>query len=103
MGEVPISDPKLFREACYVGGKWLGHAGGAVIRVENPATGELVGHVPKLGAAETANAIDAASAALPAWRALTARDRSVILRRWFDLMLANQDDLARLMTTEQGK
>jgi succinate semialdehyde dehydrogenase (EC 1.2.1.16) len=71
--------------------------------VTNPATGEVIGTVPKMGTAETRRAIEAADKALPAWRALTAKERSAKLRRWFELMIENQDDLARLMTTEQGK
>jgi succinate-semialdehyde dehydrogenase/glutarate-semialdehyde dehydrogenase len=98
---VSLQDPKLFRQACYIDGAWTD--GGSVIEVDNPATGELVGTVPKVGRAETRQAIDAASRAFPAWRRKTARERAAVLRRWFELMLAAQDDLARLMTTEQGK
>ena len=97
-----LRDPTLFREACYVNGEWL-PANGASIAVDDPATGELIGSVPKFGARETRLAIDAASAAYPAWRARTAKDRAVLLRRWFDLLMSNQEDLARLMTIEQGK
>jgi succinate-semialdehyde dehydrogenase/glutarate-semialdehyde dehydrogenase len=77
--------------------------GSHTIDVDNPATGETVGTVPKLGRAETRQAIEAAERALPAWRKKPAKERAVIMRRWFDLMMANQDDLAKLMTTEQGK
>ncbi len=98
---VSLQDPKLFRQACYIDGAWTD--GGSVIEVDNPATGELVGTVPKVGRAETRQAIDAASRAFPAWRRKTAKERAAVLRRWFELMLAAQDDLARLMTTEQGK
>src|ERR1044071_3792967 len=98
---VSLQDPKLFRQACYIDGAWVdGRAG---FDVDNPATGEVIGTVPKLGHAETRQAIDAASRAFPAWRRRTAKERAAVMRRWFELMLANQDDLARLMTTEQGK
>ncbi len=73
------------------------------MKVDNPADGSLVGTVPDMGAAETRRAVEAANAALPAWRALTAKERSVVLRKWFDLMVANADDLAALLTAEQGK
>jgi succinate-semialdehyde dehydrogenase / glutarate-semialdehyde dehydrogenase len=98
---VSLQDPKLFRQACYINGAWIEGRDG--IDVDNPATGEIVGTVPRLGRAETRQAIDAASRAFPAWRRKTAKERAAVMRRWFDLMLANQDDLARLMTTEQGK
>jgi succinate-semialdehyde dehydrogenase/glutarate-semialdehyde dehydrogenase len=93
----------LFRQQAYVDGRWRDADAGATIRVLNPATGALVGTVPKLGASETRQAIEAAAKAMPAWRAKTAKDRAAILRRWYELILANQDDLALLMTTEQGK
>src|SRR5512141_2729624 len=101
--DLGFNDPKLFREACYVDGARIPSRSGAVIDVDNPATAELLGTVPKLGAAETRQAIDAAARALPAWRKKTAKERAQVLRRWFDLMMANQEDLARLMTLEQGK
>jgi len=100
---VSLKDPKLFRQACYIDGAWAPPRGGAAINVDNPATGEIVGVVPKFGAAETRGAIDAAARALPEWRSRTAKERAVVIRRWFDLMMANQEDLARLMTIEQGK
>ena len=100
---VTLNDPKLFRQACYVDGAWITAKGGASIPVDNPATGETIGTVPRLGAAETRTAIEAAHRAFPAWRQKTAKERAQVLRRWFDLMIANQDDLARLMTIEQGK
>ena len=100
---VALSDEKLFRQACYVDGSWVNAASGATISVDNPATGEIIGTVPKLGAAETRQAIAAADRALPAWRKKTAKERATILRRWYELMLQHQDDLARLMTIEQGK
>ena len=100
---VTLTDPKLFRQACYVDGAWIVAKGGASIPVDNPATGETIGAVPRLGTAETRAAIDAANRAFPAWRKKTAKERAQVLRRWFELMLAHQDDLARLMTIEQGK
>lgn len=96
-----LQDPGLLREQCFINGEWI--AGPSTINVTNPATGELVGRVPRLGAAETRRAIEAASAALPSWRARTAKDRGQMLRRWSDLMLSNIEDLAQLMTAEQGK
>ena len=102
-GTRALKDPKLFRQQCYIDGAWLDADGGGTITVDNPSTGDSLGTVPKMGAAETRRAIEAAEAALPAWRAKTAKERAQILRRWFDLMMANQDDLAAIMTAEQGK
>src|SRR6059036_118308 len=98
-----LKDPRLFREACYIDGQWVQATSGQTQNVDNPATGEIIGTVPKLSAAETRQAIEAANRAFPAWSKKTAKERAAILRRWFDLMMANQDDLARLMTIEQGK
>ena len=98
-----LTDPKLFRQQCYINGVWVDADSGETIDVTNPATGEKLGTIPKAGAAETRRAIEAANAAWPAWRAKTAKERSVILRKWFELMMANQDDLGILMTAEQGK
>ncbi|HYM30296.1 MAG TPA: NADP-dependent succinate-semialdehyde dehydrogenase [Candidatus Cybelea sp.] len=98
-----LRDPKLFRQQCYIGGAWVGAGNKATIEVTNPASGEVLGTVPKLGAEETRRAIDAADAAWPDWRGRTAKERATILRRWNDLMLANVDDLATIMTAEQGK
>ena len=100
---ITLTDSNIFRQACYVDGAWVTARSGGTIAVDNPATGDILGTVPKLGAAETRDAIAAADRALPAWRKKTAKERAVVLRRWFDLMMANQEDLARLMTTEQGK
>ena len=97
----PLKDPKLFREQCYVDGEWIG--GGKSLQVVNPATGQVLGSVPDLGANETRRAIEAAERAWPAWRAKTAKERAAILRKWFDLMMANQEDLAQILTAEQGK
>jgi succinate-semialdehyde dehydrogenase / glutarate-semialdehyde dehydrogenase len=98
-----LKDSGLFRQKCYVDGKWLDADSRATVPVTNPATGESLGTVPKMGTAETRRAIAAADKALPAWRAKTAKERSTILRKWNDLMLANADDLGMLMTAEQGK
>ena len=98
-----LTDSSLLRQQCYIDGQWLDADNQAVLEVNNPATGEVIGSVPNMGVAETRRAIEAAQAAFPAWRALTAKERSAKLRRWFDLMMANQEDLAILMTSEQGK
>jgi succinate-semialdehyde dehydrogenase / glutarate-semialdehyde dehydrogenase len=100
---VKLTDQKLFRQACYVDGAWLEARPGAAIEVDNPATGDTIGIVPRFGASETRAAIEAAGRAFPAWRGTTAKERAVVMRRWFELMLANKEDLARLMTLEQGK
>ncbi len=98
-----LKDPGLFRTRCYIDGEWVDADNGATLPITNPATGEMLGTIPKMGAAETRRAIEAANAAWPAWRALTAGARAKILRRWFELMLEHQEDLAVLMTSEQGK
>ena len=98
-----LNDAKLFRQQAYIDGSWVDADSGQTIKVNNPATNEIIGSVPKMGAAETRRAIEAAEKALPAWRSLTAKERANKLRRWFELMIENQDDLARLMTIEQGK
>ncbi len=100
---IKLKDPALLRQQCYVDGEWIDARSGQKVDVTNPATGEVLGTVPNLDALETRRAIEAASAAFPAWAARTAKDRASILRRWNDLMLANADDLAVLMTAEQGK
>ncbi|MBW7849058.1 MAG: NADP-dependent succinate-semialdehyde dehydrogenase [Rhodospirillales bacterium] len=100
---ITLRDAALLRQQCYIGGSWVGPGPGGAIQVTNPANGKVLGSVPKLGAGETREAIAAANAAWPAWRAKTAKERSAILRRWYDLMLANADDLAAIMTAEQGK
>jgi len=96
-----LRDQELFRESCYIDGQWVKGAG--TIKVDDPATGEVIGTVPKLGRDETRQAIDAAARAFPEWRARTGKERAAILRKWFELLMANQEDLARLMTLEQGK
>ena len=95
--------PLLLRQKSYIDGQWIDAPDGRTDLIRNPATGEVVGSVPVLGADEARAAIAAAERALPAWRALTAKDRAALLRRWFDLMMANQEDLARILTAEQGK
>ena len=100
---VKLKDPTLLRELCFIDGGWSAADSGATLDVTNPATLKKLGSIPNMGTAETRRAIAAAAAALPAWRARTAKERSIILRRWFDLMIENQEDLAKLMTAEQGK
>ncbi|MGK5005450.1 NADP-dependent succinate-semialdehyde dehydrogenase [Janthinobacterium sp. LB2P70] len=98
-----LKDPTLLRHQAYVNGAWVDADGGQTINVNNPATGEHIGTVPLMGAAETRRAIEAANVAWPAWRKKTAKERAAVLRRWHDLILENADDLALIMTTEQGK
>ncbi len=98
-----LKDSTLFRQQALIDGKWCDADNKATLAVTNPANGEQLGTVPKMGGEETHCAIDAANRALPAWRELTAKERANILRRWFNLMMEHQDDLARLMTLEQGK
>ncbi len=98
-----LSNTALFRQQCYIDGSWSDADSGETLEVTNPADGSALGTVPKMGAAETRRAIEAANRAWPEWRARTAKERSDLLRRWHDLILENQEDLARLMTAEQGK
>src|ERR1700688_744620 len=98
-----LKDPLLLRELCFVDGGWVPAENGGTLAVHNPATSEKLGLIPNMGAAECRRAISAAAAALPAWAARTAKDRAAALRRWFELMLVHQEDLAMLMTAEQGK
>jgi succinate-semialdehyde dehydrogenase len=98
-----LSDPRLFREQAYVGGKWTAARDGRVIAVTDPATGERLGGVPALGAAETEAAIEAAARAFGPWRRLLPQERAAYLRRWYELMVEARDDLALIMTLEQGK
>ncbi len=98
-----LADPGLFRDRAYLGGQWTAADSSATFAVANPADGVEIGRVPDLGAAETRRAVEAAEAALPEWRGRTAKERSLVLRRWYELMLEHADDLARLMTAEQGK
>ena len=98
-----LKDSNLLRTQAFINGEWVGADDGGTVPVVNPATGATLGTVPNMSAAETRRAIEAAAAAFPAWAAKTAQERSVILRRWFNLMLENREDLATLMTAEQGK
>ena len=100
---IGMKDASLFREQVYINGAWQDAADGSTSEVTNPATGEVLGTVPNCGAKETRQAIQAANKAWPAWRAMTAKQRGVILRKWYELMMESQSDLARLMTAEQGK
>jgi succinate-semialdehyde dehydrogenase/glutarate-semialdehyde dehydrogenase len=102
-GELSLSDPSLIVERCYVGGQWISAADGRTIRVNNPSTGAVIADVPSLGGGEVEAAIVAADMALPDWRSRSAKERSDLLRRWFDLCIAAQEDLARILTAEQGK
>lgn len=98
-----LNDSELLHQKCYINGEWLDADNASTIEVTNPANGEVLGTIPNMGEQETQRAIDAANAALPAWRALTAKDRANKMRRWFELMMENQDDLGMIMTLEQGK
>ena len=98
-----LKDSSLLKSQAYVNGAFVAADTGGSFKVENPATGETVSHVPDMGAAETVRAIEAAHAALPAWQGLLAKERAALMRKWFDLMMANQEDLAIIMTAEQGK
>ncbi|HPI50437.1 MAG TPA: NAD-dependent succinate-semialdehyde dehydrogenase [Hyphomonadaceae bacterium] len=100
LGRIALKRADLFREQCYIDGKWTGDPS---IEVRNPATRGVIGRIPNLGKSETERAVAAAQAALPKWRSLTAKDRAIIMRKWNDLMVQHQEDLARLMTAEQGK
>lgn len=100
LGRIALKRSDLFRQQCYMDGKWTGEP---TVEVRNPATRGVIGRIPNLGRAETELAVAAAQAALPKWRALSAKDRAVIMRKWNDLMVTHQEDLARLMTAEQGK
>src|SRR5436853_1221906 len=98
-----LRDPDLLRTRAFVGGKWVDASDGATHQVMNPATREPIGLVPEMGAADARRAIEAAAQAFPAWAAQTAKERAVILRRWYELLMANLEDLSTLMTAEQGK
>ena len=98
-----LADPKVMQRDAYVDGAWTTAGGGGRFRVTNPATGDVLAEVADLDAADARHAIEAAAAAFPTWSAQTAKRRAVVLRKWFDLIMAAQDDLARLMTAEQGK
>ncbi|HER63267.1 MAG TPA: NAD-dependent succinate-semialdehyde dehydrogenase, partial [Desulfobacteraceae bacterium] len=98
-----LQEPDLFRKHCLVNGQWIGAENGRTFEVHNPSTGEMIGAVAALGREETGRAVTAAAAAYPSWRAMTAKERSRIMRRWYDLIMTHQEDLAVIMTTEQGK
>ena len=98
-----LKNAALFREKAYIAGRWIGADGGESLEVHNPATGELIGRVPNMGEAEAVRAIEAAESAQIDWRARTGKERAAVLRRFADLMMSNQEDLAKLMTIEQGK
>jgi len=98
---LPLKDPKLFRDQSYIDGQWVGAS--KTFPVDNPATGEVLAHVPDLGVDETRRAIQAAEAAFAAWRAKPAKERAAVMRKWFELIMANQEDLAQILTAEQGK
>lgn len=98
-----LDNPALLRSQSYINGTWVDADNGDLFEVDNPANGQTIAHVANLGSKEAQAAIDAANAAWPAWRALTAKARANILRKWFDLIIANTEDLARIMTIEQGK
>jgi succinate-semialdehyde dehydrogenase / glutarate-semialdehyde dehydrogenase len=98
-----LRDAELLRTRAFIGGKWVDADGGATHAIRNPATRETIGTVPNMGVAEARRAVESAAQAFPAWAKLTAKERAAILRRWYDLLMANQEDLATLMTAEQGK
>ena len=103
LATIPLRDEFLLHQKCYVNGAWTDADDGKTIAVTNPATGDQLGTVPRMGAAEARRAVEAAQAAFPIWRKRTAKERAAVLRRWFELITANQEDLAVLMTAEQGK
>jgi succinate-semialdehyde dehydrogenase/glutarate-semialdehyde dehydrogenase len=102
-GRMKLKDPELLRQQCFVDGRWIGADDGGTIDVQNPATNATLGTIPKMRTDETCRAISAASVAMVGWAAKTAKERAVILRRWFELIMQHQQDLATLMTAEQGK
>ncbi len=103
MTSLSLNDSELFRQQAYIDGHWCKADNGKSFPVNNPATGEVLADVPEMGTAETRRAIAAAKAAWPGWRRKTAKERAVLLRKWYDLMMANLEDLAKIMTLEQGK
>jgi succinate-semialdehyde dehydrogenase/glutarate-semialdehyde dehydrogenase len=100
---IPLKDAELFRTAGYIDGQWTNAEGDRLFEVDDPASGHSIAHVANLGASETESAIAAAARAFPLWAKKTGKERAAVMRRWFDLMIANQDDLAQLMVAEQGK
>jgi len=101
--KIKLNDPALLRQQCYIDGAWVDAASGQTIEINNPATGEIIATVPSLSTAEVRGSIEAADAAWGAWRKKTGKERAHVMRTWFNLMMENQEDLARLMTLEQGK
>ena len=100
---LPLADPGLLRDQAFIDGQWVDADSGETFTVENPASGETVADVACCGAAEARRAIEAAARAFETWRHTTVKERAALLRRWFDLMMENQEDLARILTAEQGK
>ncbi|SVC31040.1 uncharacterized protein METZ01_LOCUS283894, partial [marine metagenome] len=98
-----IKNKELFKQQCFVNGKWINANNNEKIEVNNPATLEIIGSVPKCDADETKNAIESANSAFKDWKIKTAKERSIVLKKWHDLILENIDDLAHIMTVEQGK
>ena len=98
-----LNNKSLFKQECFIGGKWINSLSGETIEVENPATQETIGIVPKCDAKETKTAIEYANNAFKDWKNKTAKERSIVLKKWHDLILENIDDLAHIMTVEQGK
>jgi succinate-semialdehyde dehydrogenase/glutarate-semialdehyde dehydrogenase len=103
MAALPLQDADLFRQRALIGGAWVEAASGAQVAVTNPATGATLGHVPDVSAAETLAAIEAAEAAFGPWRRRTSAERAALLEAWHGLMLAHAEDLAQVLTAEQGK
>ena len=103
VAQLNLKDSKLFKQLGYIDGAWTSAEGGRMLEVNNPATGDIIGTIPNMGAAETKKAIDAASKALDGWKTMLAADRAKILKKWADLQLENIDDLAKILTAEQGK
>ncbi len=98
-----LNNPTLFEQRCFIDGQWLEAEDGAVVEVTNPVDGSVIGVVPKMGAAETERAIAAAEKAFPLWHKKTAKERATLMRKWYELIMENLEDLAVIMTTEQGK
>jgi len=98
-----LNNPALFVQRAFIGGEWTGARSGATLEVDSPATGAIIGTIPDCDEADTQAAVDAASAAWPAWRAKTAGERAALLERWYALVMDNVVDLGRIMTAEQGK
>jgi len=100
---LPLKDPSLFVGRGFIGGEWVGADDGSTVDVTDPASGLCLGSIPNMGGSETRRAVEAAEAAFASWRSKTGKERGAVLRRWFDLIMANQQDLAAIMTAECGK